>query len=581
MRLSTRALRAALVPLTFVAGAALLAGATAMSARANPTVSAPSARRADSIRAAIREQVTNAARPASLTEHQWRHVQGLYRDASYAPLWIGGAGLLPRARSLIAAVSRAGDDGMSTEEYPLAALDSAVERLDARASATDVGMAARADVLLTSVFAAFGEHMLRGQIDPRRVQPAWHIAPADLDVDSALARVLRAPAFDAALVALRPEQRGYAALRESLARYRRIVAAGGWPALAGDGTIRVGDTTSEVAVLRRRLHVEGFLGDAAPSTNAAYDATLGGAVAAFQERHGLEVDSAVGPATRRSLNVTAERRVAQIAANLERFRWLPHDLGGRYVLVNIPAFYLGAYDQGQPVLQMKVVVGRDYGGRATPIFSDSMSYLIFDPYWNVPESIAEREILPKATRDPSYLTRNRFEVVRGWGPVSVIPMSSLSRSDLAPGRFRYRLRQKPGPQNALGRVKFIFPNDYNVYLHDTPEDQLFSERVRAFSHGCIRVEQPEQLAAFVLGPQGWTAAQAAAAMNAGEWRRVDLTRKLPVYIAYFTAFDRRGELAFRPDVYDQDDRLIRALGPVRLVPGATPAAERLARRATR
>jgi murein L,D-transpeptidase YcbB/YkuD len=574
-------MRAGVALLTIFAAGALLGGATRTRARAIPPATAPTAQRADSIRAAIREQVSDGAPPANITAHQWQHVQGLYRGASYAPLWIGDAGLLPRARSLIGALSRAGDDGMSTAAYPLAALDSAVGRLDVRASATNVGLAARADILLTSVFAAFGEHMLRGQIDPRRVQPAWHIAPADLDVDSALVRVLRAPVFESALVELRPEQRGYDALRESLARYRRIVAAGGWPRLAGDRTLRLGDTTTEVALLRRRLHAEGLLADAAPATSGAYDAALGRAVATFQARHGLEVDSVVGPATRRSLNVTAERRVAQIAANLERFRWLPHDLGGRYVLVNIPAFYLGAYDQGQPVLQMKVVVGRDYGGRATPIFSDSMSYLIFDPYWNVPESIAEREILPKATRDPSYLTRNRFEVVRGWGPVTVIPTSSLSRSELAPGHFRYRLRQKPGPGNALGRVKFIFPNDYNVYLHDTPEDQLFSERVRAFSHGCIRVEKPAQLAAFVLGPQGWTATQAEAAMNAGMWRRVTLTRKLPVYIAYFTAFDRNGELAFRPDVYDQDDRLIRALGPVQLVPGASPAAERLARRATR
>lgn len=521
----------------------------------------------------IERQMADSARPTDVTEHEWHHVQSLYRAASYAPLWTDGTGLLPRAKSLILALAHADEDGLSLTAYPVAALDSAVPRI-AGATAT-----AEADILLTSTFAWYGEDMLRGRVDPHKVQPEWHISVNDINVDTALAGVLRAANFDSALTQLRPDQQGYAGLRQALGRYRQIVASGGWPQVASGPVLHVGDSAATVPALRRRLAAEGFLPPGAATgsqESQVYDSAVAAGVATFQARHGLAVDSTVGPGTRESMNVTAEQRVLQIAANLERYRWLPHDLGGRYILVNIPGFYLAAYDQGKPALEMNVVVGRDYGGRATPIFSDSMSYVIFDPYWNVPESIANREILPKAQRDPSYLTRSRFEIVKGSGAdTTVIPVSSLSRSELAPGNFRYRIRQEPGPKNSLGRVKFIFPNDYNVYLHDTPEDQLFGKRVRAFSHGCIRVQEPAQLAAFILGPQGWTAPKATTAMDASKWQRVDLSQKIPVYIAYFTTFERGGELSFRPDVYSQDKPLIAALGPVKVQPGPPPVANRL------
>lgn len=537
----------------------------AISSAQRPHVAAP-----ESLSVIIERRMADTARPASVTEHEWHHVQNLYRAASYAPLWTDGNGLTVRAKSLILVLAHADDDGLSLAASPAAAMDSAFSRTDGITAAAD------ADILLTSTFAWYAEDMIRGSVDPRKVQPEWHITVNDIDVGTALADVLHAANFDSALAQLRPDQQGYAGLRQMLVRYRQIVASGGWPQVAGSPALHVGDSVTTVPTLRRRLAAEGLLVAGPAPDSQVYDSAVAVAVATFQTRHGLAVDSTIGPMTLASLNVTAEHRVLQIAANLERYRWLPHDLGGRYILVNIPGFHLAAYDKGKRVLEMKVVVGREYGGRATPIFSDSMSYVNFGPYWNVPSSIAQREILPKAFRDPSYLTRNRFEIVRRFSPDAVeIPVSSLSRSQLAPGNFRYQIRQKPGPKNALGLVKFMFPNDYNVYLHDTPEDQLFSERVRAFSHGCIRVQHPADLAAFVLAPQGWTAAQATSAMDADKWRRVDLSQKLPVYIAYFTAFERGGDLSFRPDLYSQDQRLIRALGAVIIQPGPSPIAEQL------
>lgn len=266
------------------------------------------------------------------------------------------------------------------------------------------------------------------------------------------------------------------------------------------------------------------------------------AVAHFQARHGLAVDSIVGPATRRALNVSAEHRVRQIEASLERLRWLPPRLGERHIEVNIPAFQLDAYTEGKRVLSMPVVVGAEYQGRATPIFADTMRYVVINPYWNVPESIASSELWPKQRRDPSYFRRNGYEVVHAsWGTY---------------------VRQLPGPDNALGHIKFIFPNDFNVYLHDTPADALFGERVRAFSHGCVRVERPLALAQYVLGPQGWDSARVRDSIATARRERVDLQAGLPVYIIYLTATPALdGTMTFRNDLYDYDAKLLDQLAP--------------------
>ena len=270
---------------------------------------------------------------------------------------------------------------------------------------------------------------------------------------------------------------------------------------------------------------------------ALYDDRLAGAVAQFQARHGIVVDSILGEQTVESLNLPAEYRLGQIAANLERHRWLPPALGARYILVNVPAFRLEAYEGGRPTLTMNVVVGEEFEDRATPTFADSMSQVVFRPYWNVPDEIAEKEIYPKSEADPDYWERNRFETVTERG--------------------KTRVRQKPGEENSLGLVKFLFPNEFAIYLHDTPEKETFKQDIRAASHGCIRLEKPDQLAQWVLG---WDAARVQQAMHAGpDDQEVNLTRKIPVYIAYFTAYNRDGQLFFGNDVYDRDQTIVQAV----------------------
>jgi murein L,D-transpeptidase YcbB/YkuD len=256
-------------------------------------------------------------------------------------------------------------------------------------------------------------------------------------------------------------------------------------------------------------------------------------LARWQDHHDLDVDGKLGRVTLAALNVPASERVRQIALNMERHRWLPRTLGQRYVYVNVPAFRLDAFDSGQRVLSMKVVVGAEYDGRDTPVFSDVMRWVVFRPYWKPTERILKTEILPKIKSDPEYLARNDMEYGREAG-----------------ARV---LRQRPGAHNSLGLVKFVFPNDYDIYLHDTNQKSLFTKSVRAASHGCIRLEQPDKLAEYVLG---WAPDSVKSAMEAGKDNRtVALSSKLPVYIVYFTSYERDGQLHFADDVYRRDEGL--------------------------
>jgi len=350
---------------------------------------------------------------------------------------------------------------------------------------------------------------------------------------------------------MRPQDPGYDSLRVQLTRFRDLASRGGWDSVPAGKALKRGDTDSptRLAALRARLFAEGFISDSASNTEPApdsaatktarakrtgpgvFDATLAGAVAAFQARHGIVVDSMLGKETLDAMNVSPRYRLAQIAANLERYRWMPRTLGSRYIMVNVPQFHLEAFDSGQKTLEMKVIVGKDYEDKATPVFSDSMEYVVFRPFWNVTPDIAAKEIFPKG---PDFLAANNMEVYDDHG--------------------RRAVRQRPGPKNSLGLAKFIFPNDYNIYLHDTPNGELFNKDVRAFSHGCIRVEKPAELAQWALG---WPADRVEEAMQNGkDNHQVNLPKKIPVYIVYFTTYVSDGQLYFGNDLYDRDSKLI-------------------------
>ncbi len=528
----------------------------------------------DTLRLIIAKRVAEDQRPADVGSHVWDHVRAIYASIGNDPLWIAERGLSDRARILLREVAGAYEDGLRPGDYPLRALESRLNELQGAGDAP-VEQAVQMELLLTSVLASYGEEMMTGRIDPRQVEQSWYIDRSEVDIDSALVRVVEADDFEAALQGLRPADQDYAALRRELARYREIARAGGWREVPSGSVLAPGDSGDRVSAIRSRLVAEGLISASAGADSLRYDESLAGAVHDFQRRYGIASDSLVGPETRRTMNVPAERRVFQIEANLERWRWLPHAFGSRYIVVNVPAFRLQAYEDGEQVMDMAVIVGEEY--TATPAFADSMGYLEFYPYWNIPVSIARRSILPLAARDPGYLARNNYEIVRTWeAGARPIPASSLSREQLRPGNFPYRLRQAPGPTNALGLVKFMFPNEFAIYLHDTPATELFDRRVRTFSNGCIRVENPVGLARWVLEANGgWDEGRIRSAMQ-GPTRRVDLERKVPIFIVYLTTYVQDGRIRFRPDVYGRDAPLIEALEPVALNPRTSERVRELA-----
>jgi murein L,D-transpeptidase YcbB/YkuD len=305
---------------------------------------------------------------------------------------------------------------------------------------------------------------------------------------------------------------------------------------------------------------EARLAAATPASSEVYDDQLQAALIRFQERHGLAPDGRVGPKTRAALNVPIDARIQQMVLNLERRRWMPDDRGARYVFVNLADFELKVVHEPKTVLDTRVVVGAPY--QRTPVFSAEMTYVVINPYWHVPPGIARNELLPKIREDPRYLAANDFELLSDWSEsATLLDPLAIDWSAVSAQAFPYKLREKPGPGNALGRIKFMFPNRFNVYMHDTPARALFEKTVRSFSHGCIRVERPEEFGAVVLGRQpGWSLDRIQAAIARGERRIVTLAAPLPVHITYLTAWvNKDGSVHFRDDVYGRDALLAEAL----------------------
>jgi murein L,D-transpeptidase YcbB/YkuD len=475
-----------------------------------------------------------------------------YERRGYAPAWSAAD-----AGALLETLDRAGGEGLRPEEYRGAALRQLAEAAESPSQTADF------DLLLTDAFLRYASHVQSGRVDPERLYSDCQGTPPkaylpNTDLPAVLEAALGSGSLRQVLDALPPPHEGYRRLRAALARYRQVEARGGWVAVPDGPTLRRGNRGERVEALRLRL-VQAAVADAADAANAAdtanlpagdtaagpptpadvFDKPLAAAVQAFQERHGLDADGVAGAATLRALAEPAAAHVRQIELNLERWRWLPRDLGKRYVLVNIAGFGLDAVEDGRTALAMKVIVGKPY--TRTPLFSGLMTRVIINPSWYVPNSIITKEIAPRLGRDPGYIQRENFEVL--------------------PTRDgRLALRQRPGPNNALGRIKFLFPNRFNVYLHDTPSRSLFGRTVRTFSHGCIRIEKPLEMAEWVLGPE-WTPETIQAAIATGKERTVPVLRPIPVHVTYATAWvDAAGTLQIRTDVYGRDKPLDEALG---------------------
>ncbi|MDX1656533.1 MAG: L,D-transpeptidase family protein, partial [Candidatus Competibacteraceae bacterium] len=421
-----------------------------------------------------------------------------YATRSYRPGWLesskpAGKHPGPQAAALLEMLNEADSEGLGREDYHYQAL---VETLSAlEATPGDVTRLAELELLLSDAFLSYGKHLLQGRSRQDIGEGPHALVPRQQDLAVTLEAALSGGDVALTLAGLRPPYPQYQRLRGALAQYRQLAAAGNWPLVPGGDRLEEGVTDPRVGALRARLRASGELaaGTLPVAGEDYFDRDLAGAVRAFQSRHGLAVDGVVGPNTLTALNVSPAQRVRQIELNLERWRWMPEDLGQRHILVNVPAFELTVYEQDRPVLSMPVVVGRFQ--RQTPLFTARMSYLVMSPYWHIPRTIAIEDKLPVLRRNPHALYRQGIRIYDARSGRSVDPGAVDWSSVSGPSFYRnYRLRQNPGSNNALGRIKFMFPNPWNVYLHDTPQDYLFSRAHRAYSSGCVRVARPYDLA---------------------------------------------------------------------------------------
>ncbi|MGA9478487.1 MAG: L,D-transpeptidase family protein [Desulfobacterales bacterium] len=485
-----------------------------------------------------------------------------YARRGFQPAWAADA-TLHNAVSLVAAIHAARRDGLQTEDYHLAKIElllEALERDRVLGLPPDPELLVDLDLLLTDAFLSLGSHLLGGRVNPETLHAEWVAFNPKTDLAGILEATLAAGQIEAALDRLRPPHAGYTDLKTALQRYRDIEARGGWPLLPENLSLKEGDGGDHIALLRQRLSVSGDLGLQETQGGNRYDGILAEAVGQFQVRHGLPPTGRIDEQTVNELNVPVAVRTRQIELNLERWRWIPHQLGARYLLVNAADYRLTVVENGQPLWDMRVVVGRDY--RRTPVFSADLQYLEINPYWNVPQKIAVEDILPKVKQNPEYLVRKHFKVFENWraGANEIDPLT-VDWSKVTKRNFHFKLRKEPGPSNDLGRIKFVLPNRFAVFLHDTPNRKLFSKRYRSYSSGCIRLEKPLELAEYLLSDDPkWTYQDILRAVDSEQNRIVRLKKTVPVHLLYWTAWvDSEGGVNFRKDIYKRDPRLDLAL----------------------
>ena len=523
--------------------------------------SSADARQALSIENAIRLRVEQArlqpavgVRGARLLQAQ--AVARFFEARAFAPAWRLPAG----AQQVIVAIRTIDQDGLTPADYHLAAITAA---LDAYHKAPSSDVAADLQVLVADAAAALVDHVRYGRVRPASLDKRWNVdpragAPA---LDVALDELARAPGLDTGIEAQKPAHFIYAGLKQALARMRTVVKAGGWPAVTPGPALKPGATDPRVALVRKRLLVTGELAATSANGDTIYGDDLQTAVKTFQAHHRLTDDGVIGKATVEAMNITAQMRVQQLRVNLERARWVVGGVGSlsdSFVLVNLPAFKVYLIRDRKNVWEARTQIGRE--ARQTPTFRADMKYLVLNPDWTVPPTILAQDVLAGMRKGEDTIARKRLTILDGQG--RAVDPTTIDWQAATPGNFRYTLRQPPGPDNALGRVKFIFPNTHSIFLHDTPSRELFVSDLRTFSSGCIRVEHPLDLAAVLLaGQDNWTPARIQEVVDSKQSQTVFLDTPLSVLIVYWTvSVGATGELRFAKDVYKLDPAVLRALG---------------------
>ncbi len=523
--------------------------------------------------------------PAELMDHEVLYHLGLtgeiYRRVNNKLLWLNNYELNEAGEELFNLLNETSADGLYDYQYHLAYIQQRLHNLPNRPKD-----ATALDIVLTDAFISYAEDVLGKKLTPaaaeyfHRLQPvSWRNEDEEptyrehgehSHIVSLISEHSQPWDLNKTLANLQPQHEGYQQLKENLRHYQNAAQSNRWQELGEGPTLKVGMRDSQIKQLRELLKTHrdyplktsGVLAwfssdgeELSEAESMLFDESLSASLKQFQRRHGLYPSGQVDKKTRAQLNVPLAVTVKQLALNLKRWRELPADLGKRYLWVNLNDFRLDLIYKGESILNMKVIVGKP--SRQTPVMHQSINSIVLNPYWNVPRRIMIRDILPQAKKDPSYLSERNIRIIDGWQSVEEVPIDNVDWDALHPRRFPYRLRQDAGPDNALGAIKFVIPNDQSIYLHDTNHPELFSEDQRALSSGCVRVSEPLKLAETLLaGKRGWNRKKIESIIAAGETTYVRLPESIPTYLLYWTAWvDSDGVLQIRDDMYGSDEKI--------------------------
>ena len=508
-----------------------------------------------------KELEQHLSKPAllALSKTEMADLQRFYATRNYQSVWITAEVDLSLHETALTFIASADNEGLDSQDYHLQQL----RQLQQQAKQS-LPAAIELELRTTRAVMRLAKDLSRGRLSATAADPDWHIRQPTFDAVTFLHEAIKTRRLQQSLDDLFPQKTSYQLLKQTLILYQTLIDHHpDWIHIPNTSTIRPGDMRTIIPLIRQRI-AQAYAVDGMAEYHIAskeslhYDDELVTAVKTFQVQHGLNADGAIGKNTVRAFNIPLTWKIRQLRINMERLRWLPRDLGKRYIMVNTAGFRLIAAEQGEHALNMRIIVGRDY--RSTPSFNGALSHMVLNPYWNVPASIARKDLLPKQQKDPAFFTTGSFKVYPNHSrDAEALDPDTIDWHAIKRG-FPYVLRQDPGTNNALGKIKFMFSNAFDIYLHDTPSKPLFQKDIRAFSSGCIRLEKPLELAAFLLGGQA-VSDKFLADMESNKTMAVHLPKQLPIYLVYITAWvDEQEKVHFSPDIYGRDLRALQYAG---------------------
>ncbi len=488
----------------------------------------------------------------------YQQLNEFYDKRHHRSIWFEEGKFKRDPESLIKEIKNSYTEGLNPADYHLQLIEEIIEDGDLF-SDQSLDKRALLDILLTDAYLSLASDYLNGKIDAEIIIEDYNYQTDNLESQNLLQDLLEKKDIAQTLVKHLPQTENYQKLKQILADYRDSEKIKDWPQISSGEILAEEAEGQRVAQLINNLAARNYLNPEKIEADNYFDQNLKRAVARYQLDNGLKADGVVGNKTLKALNVSRDQRIKQLIINMERWRWLPENLGSRYIYVNIADYNLKLYENNQVIMEMKTIVGQEQ--RSTPVFSDTIKYLVINPYWYVPKSIAVKDKLPLIKKDYNYLKENNYSLFKytANNKLEEINPAAVNWSNINKNNFNYLLRQNPGDQNALGRVKFMFPNRFSIYLHDTPSRYLFSETERSFSSGCIRIEKPIDLAEYLLRDhEEWKRDQIEAEMTKDKEKTIYLKNPIKIYLQYNTAWvDSLGNLNFREDIYNRDQKIIK------------------------